>query len=1106
MRQEGEGVGHGEMPGRLIMDPQGATGSQDLKKDRSHAQEAPPAQQDALMTQIQSAQESPQVNGSASHGQNGTLPNGIPAPNGGLPTMNGAHMDSSMASPDAADLSQLDQSWRHTQSNKSLGTLMDRVAQQCYTDLNETLTQMSEVGPDQGAPQANGLLSQAQQDTSESSLKKKRLLMDFAHNQRDRFTKTLVLSDWARNGDEMANIIDIKVWQDKQRWAYTLAANEVGETKRKMIDFKVPAPNLEGAMEVLSTGKASWIPDLGYIPPKRLTAKQLMKTLKGMNVTLATRLNLHDELPPHMEDFTVADGRATFSVPGEFEVDLSVADEDPTSPFYFIDIRFLFSPSPDALHDQLRVHLETRVNAALATKGLQGCYDFLHNFVLTHKINILRTQAQDLIRHGKWFDCIKVEHMRRSLVVQYWAGSPGLKNWFEIGISSGKHRPSSRKKPTPRLSVRWFRKGHEVLDEQLDFDSREPDLEVYLIKVIAKHCFGKLAVARDGVCALAPESKVLKADMTEPEIVPEECRLSLSLLSTHCPLAVRIEPVTGHISISPPSAASLNSERVLNNDPNVDMPRVLASLACQVVQEQIRKQVELLGWQEIHNLTSVRAKLGSDVLQRSVFHIQGWGQQWALAVSFSLNGEKWWIAQLQDAKSHDRGGPALKEVTNVRQLTIPDAASDKPSTNKAYRRASLLRIERLAVAEVSYTVLSQQIRTLRIPHTVEKPAALTEGPSSDRRSDSTSSATVLVPFSPLMRDGRDKSWKGWVAGSVRLTHHGIEDVGSCGANDVAKVRHDFRLSLVPGTMKCLRQHLTRATCRDVAINATGGLAVRMRTPFGEPLVEQIQRRLQHGERINRYVGVLQNLGFTCTYVGFARLAFTYSMAPHLSAQLLFAVDGSLPARLKLEPKDSNPHQRVRVILEQVLNRKDFSAFSEFANALPLTLPLLQTFERLEAADLANRTFVVRSRSATWYSVAYIAPLTACSFELRARSKFKGNIIVVRWLLQEVKSKSGSPGRSGDFESMLKGLWQDKGERWVGLGNSIVADSVGIAAAVEKLDELVRSFIPPVEVPKDVEPAASSAPVTVGQPPQQRARPVGSFKPAVKAEPDVITLD
>ncbi|KAK3069058.1 mediator complex subunit [Teratosphaeriaceae sp. CCFEE 6253] len=1041
------------MPGRLLsLDEQGPASSQELKKDRSRAQDTG---QD-VASQPGFGQAALHANGQPNHGGSGATHNGTALADGDAEMTNGDHVDMSLALTRPADPPQLDQSWRDSTANKSLGTMIDRLAQQCFIDLNAALNKMTAEGqPADGAPKADGPVV----DTAEISLGKKRHLMDFAHDQRDRFTKTLVLSDWSRNAEDMAKFIDIKVWQEKQRSAYNLAGNAIANTKLSAINFKVPAPNIEGAMELLATGKAAWVSDMGYIPPKRLTAKQLLKTLKNMNVILSTRLNLHDELPPHMQDFSIADGRATFAVPGEFEVDLSVADEETTSPFYFIDLRFLFCPSSNILNDQVRAHLEGRVNAALASKGLQGCYELLHNFVLTHKINLLRSQAGDLIR-GKWFNCIKVEHLRRSLIVQYWSNVPGPKSWFEIGINSGKISGASeaaKRRATPQLSVRWFRKGQEVRDELLPFDWETLDLEECLMVVIGKHCFGKLGVARDGLHTLAADravaDAVLEAEVVASTTTPHEgAVLRLRLPSLRKPLAVRVETVSGQYSILPPTDATLSCERTLNNEPTVDASRLLASLVCSVVQKRVHKAAELLGMREIRSLASVKPKFGPDVWQRTVFMVPGWGSQWALGVSFGLAGERWWVVQLKESRPSERSTTVLQEVTEVAELPVRSILGEQAVD---ISRSTLLEIERLAVAEGSHQVLVKQLRGLRIPYELEKPVAFED--NDDRRLNS---GVVYLNSSALLRDTRDRSWKAWAANSIRISHHGIEGLHDSSESDdtPSLVRHDIRLTLEAGKMQHLRQHFIKSQDKDVAVNASGGLAVRIRTPFGEPFVEQIRTKLQSLEHLDRCLTVLHQAHCSPTVVSLAKLSFTYRAGPlPLTAQLRTQPDGSGLMRLKLEPADSNPHWRIRTMLEQSHNKPGQRAeegFQLFIRLLAFTLPTLQALDRLESAHMAKRTAVVRARESTRYTVTYRAPLPECTLSVRLRSRRDGATKTAVWHVT-VESKGRVTGIPETLANALKAVWGDKGDGWTGFGGDAVAEIRGIAAVLERVDDAVR---------------------------------------------------
>lgn len=125
-------MGGGEaMPGRLIMDPQGATGSQDLKKDRSQAQEGNmPQKRDC--TQMQTAVQS---NGSESH-----TANGVPAP-----IANGRHQAPQTAESMLPTPPPLNQEWRTSAANKDMGVMIDRLAQQCFGDLSDVLTVMAET-------------------------------------------------------------------------------------------------------------------------------------------------------------------------------------------------------------------------------------------------------------------------------------------------------------------------------------------------------------------------------------------------------------------------------------------------------------------------------------------------------------------------------------------------------------------------------------------------------------------------------------------------------------------------------------------------------------------------------------------------------------------------------------------------------------------------------------------------------------------------------------------------------------------------------------------------------------------------------------------------
>lgn len=1059
-----ERAGHGEaMPGRLNMDDQSNTaGSQGFKKDRNHASET------AESLAVGPANP-PQTNGSTTNGPNGALPNGMQQNNG----RNG----NNITNADTEAPPPLDQSWRDRPENKSLGKLMIRTAEKCWVELDEVLKNMSSKSVAQQAAPANG--ATPEYDTDAVSLAKKRELMQFAQSQRDRFMKALVISDWAKDADAFAGIIDVNAHLGKLNACHAGATTAVGEMKLAMNQAKMPNPNIEGALELLSTGKSHGLPDFGYIAPARMSAKALLRTLRDMNVTLATRLTLHEELPEHFNDYTIADGRATFTVPGEFAVDLAVADEDPASPFFFIDLRFLFTPAPNQLNPQIQNICEAEVNKAIATNGLGGCYDVLHNFILTHKLNVLHSQVGEVVR-SKWFESIRVERMRRSLILSYWTKRPGRKSWVEFGIGSGRlQRDSIREKPTPVISTRWFQRGVEAQHAELDIDWHSISLEDILLEVIARHTSSLLRHVKEDLEALVGRKSGLESDLTTSDHEPYDCRLVMKHPSLRTPVRCCIEPVTGQFSISPSTPATRHAQHRLNTDPTADVPRRLATMLCASALELVDKQIATLGWLPVLDLArqdNVRQLFGEDVWQRKLFvPSKRWGASWAIAVTVGMGGSRWWIVQLKEVN-----GTNLRAVTHARRLSSPSTTDTIPS------RSLLLRIEKAALAEVSYTALSLDLAQKHIPHHFERPSLIDTEDSSRQQA----APTMYVNFSKLMNPSADRKWKPWAQELVRLTHHGDDSKSVDNSSDVLFTRHDMRLALLGNTFKELRKHIiANPRDRDIAMNETGGLAIRFRTPFGSSFVGPMQAKLSAIKRLENCLAVLKKCHATCESVSLSQLTFTYGPDQDLRAHLAFSSDGQESVKLRLEPPDSNPHLIIRRLLEQSFNRNSDHAFSETMHALLLSLPVLRTVERLQSSHARRTSLTLHVRNISWYSLKYTSPLPQITFQIRTRTKIQGSKQLVRWHIEQEPTKANADSLPEDMLKSLRELWNSNDEHWLGLKNSLAADAQGVGKVLLKIDEIVRRF------------EGSAIPVPVEQPSQQQPK-----KAANQQQQEVIALD
>lgn len=379
----------------------------------------------------------------------------------------------------------------------------------------------------------------------------------------------------------------------------------------------------------------------------------MLETLRNVDALLSIRINLHEELPRQLKQWDVANGRATFRLPGEFEFDVTVVDEDPSARFYFLDMRFLFSPAAEIPAGQLRQALEDRSNELLGTSGLSSCYEFLHDFTLTHKINALRKQAHQMSR-GVWYNSLRIETVKRSLIVRYWPDSKSGKSWIEIGVASGKPKDgkvSWRGKPPPRLSLRWFRNGAEVTDIDATFDWADLSMERILKQIIARHEAIIINSIKSGLPA-APGGNglhVLQANVSDAE--PADCSLKMQVNGQRTPAVLMVEPIAGRIVLQPPSPLATRAEMDINNQQHRDkqLSATVARYLAREMQDHTEHQAEQCGWRTLKNLRIERAvaAFGQETITMSFFRCPGWGlSPWAVAATVNLSGESWWIVEL----------------------------------------------------------------------------------------------------------------------------------------------------------------------------------------------------------------------------------------------------------------------------------------------------------------------------------------------------------------------------------------------------------------------------------------------------------------------------
>lgn len=964
-----------------------------------------------------------------------TMPDGLA--NG---QTNGARKEDDMP-PELPDVSEV---------YKPMGRMVELLAQQCYHDLNLVIDQMADMTI--SSPQVNGA-SSAAPDTSPQSVEKKLLLMNFAQAQKDRFVKMLVLSDWARNMDDMNKLIELKVWLDSQNFAFDTVNTGMLAMRAALSRAKIPNPNIQGALELLATSKAPWYPDLDYIPPKPISAHKLLKTLRDMNFILSVRLNLHEQLPLHFCNYSVANGQVTFVVPNEFELDLAVLDDDPKAPFYFVDLRFLFSDAPPIADDFVRANLEARVNIHLHADGLSAAYDFLHGFVLTHKITLLRRQAYELARTS-WTECLRVEPIHRSLVVQYWTGQPGGKSWIEIGVAKGLDAQKSSSQPStqPRLNVRWFRAGKEVFDVRFNIDPAAPSIQQILTQVVAAHMALRLATIKDQLRAICPPNSTLDMNLNVSSTDPTACSLTMKLGQNGLKTTLRVIPVNGNMSISPVNAVSTDVERRLNADPTIDSAQIVAYVNCKLVQDQITRQAVQAGWLLMPTDKSPDSNrvFGEQVIRRTTFTRRGWGEDWAIALTVSLIGVKWWVIRLANS-------PTGRSIQNAEILPVS-------TTPNSFDRQTLMTIESRAVAHVSLSNIAAQLRNLKIQHDVKHVMPLRPNPSSNASPSPT--AIVGIKFEDLMQPKEAqlrKAWKPWCHSATILTHHGVDE----SSREDVKVVHVLRITLDSQTAADLSPCINnpRNISEGITFLPNGICALQLRTHFGANLIPLVQSRLRRVERLATCLRAIRAHNFTLDRVNVSGLVFSYQSTPlpQLQAAILFSDNTTTPMTLRFPTvaDTTNPHRRILPLLQKYLESpvpasplslaQESLRFDLLLQALTSTLPLLRAFSEIESQDPSGREIKISTRGVSQYRLGYISPLPNVSYECSMRRKNGKDV----WCITPLKEKLNDQ-EFQQAKEILQQSWQQESIQGVlGFTSGVVAEVAGVEALLLSLDRKVR---------------------------------------------------
>lgn len=413
--------------------------------------------------------------------------------------------------------------------------------------------------------------------TSDSDIARKKKYLELIILLRQDFIKIYTLVKWAQNAKDVSRLIDLLNWLRTQEFCFDNLSYGLNELN-SFSGAKLPNSDILTSLEVLVNGRPQ-LPTYNYIARPKISPEKTLEVIRDLNLTLRARMALISDMPRRFyNNYEVRDGRVVITIPNEFRVSITVAndliiDDEADyykSPFFFIDFAFLFGINPETsmvtykdakvittLSKTSRAKLENVVNDALLKLSLTGLYDILHKYSVSFKLYLISRQLRDLSVNSKWRNNLQYKYYSSLIIINYWCNHYLSRNWksfIEIGIDK-----------LYNLNFRWFMNGKYNLDHDIQITSGSSDSEeagdltvdFILSLIINKHSEILMAKIHSQLTAMIPEDSISFVN-------PYQLLIKLTPKKS---TFLAINPLTGFFYFMDPSPLELQTQNRINSQP-----------------------------------------------------------------------------------------------------------------------------------------------------------------------------------------------------------------------------------------------------------------------------------------------------------------------------------------------------------------------------------------------------------------------------------------------------------------------------------------------------------------------------------------------------------
>uniref|UniRef100_A0A0N4ZLU8 Mediator of RNA polymerase II transcription subunit 14 n=1 Tax=Parastrongyloides trichosuri TaxID=131310 RepID=A0A0N4ZLU8_PARTI len=286
-------------------------------------------------------------------------------------------------------------------------------------------------------------------------------ITEFTYMARCLASKILAIVRWLKNYSKHDMCKRIQSFLDSQSQMFRDTADALCTIARNELVFaRVPMYEVSTSV-ALSYGENIKIPiaiKKRFVPEEKISKAERNNILSIINGNIKSRLSLISSLiPPNIQNIRVKNGIVTLVVPGEFELSLTLLNNDANTKWTLLDIKVLVEQYEIGYGTKLvhpmqlyQIHQYLQQMIVHSKNPINDLYKYMHDFSTSLQLDVLFCESSQLASNQLRNKIIIEKYSQETgeLVISYWLILKDKKQYvpsqYKIRICKDKNKPNNK--------------------------------------------------------------------------------------------------------------------------------------------------------------------------------------------------------------------------------------------------------------------------------------------------------------------------------------------------------------------------------------------------------------------------------------------------------------------------------------------------------------------------------------------------------------------------------------------------------------------------------------------------------------------------------------